>query len=85
MIRAHFDGKAIVPDEPVDLPVDAPLEVRVQLQAVADLLKSVPALPQMGSSEDQRHAWDDFVTVALSAPPLSLDSLRRERMYEENL
>jgi len=29
-LRAHFDGKVIVPDEPVDLPVDAPLEVEVR-------------------------------------------------------
>ena len=28
-IRAHFDGKAIVPDEPVDLPVNHPLQVQL--------------------------------------------------------
>ena len=30
VLMAHFDGKVLVPDEPVDLPVDCPLEVRVQ-------------------------------------------------------
>jgi hypothetical protein len=30
-IKAHFDGKTIVPDEPVDLPVNQPLQVRVDL------------------------------------------------------
>ncbi|MEW6251328.1 MAG: hypothetical protein AB1716_11820 [Planctomycetota bacterium] len=28
-IRAHFDGRVIVPDEPVDLPVNKPLEVHL--------------------------------------------------------
>ena len=28
-VRAHFDGKAIIPDEPVDLPVDKPLEAEL--------------------------------------------------------
>ncbi len=28
-IRAHFDGKVIIPDEPVDLPTNAPLFVSV--------------------------------------------------------
>jgi hypothetical protein len=29
-IRCHFDGKVIVPDEPVDLPVNKPLLIRVE-------------------------------------------------------
>jgi hypothetical protein len=28
-IKAHFDGKVIVPDEPVSLPVDQPLVIQV--------------------------------------------------------
>ena len=30
-IRAHFDGRVIIPDEPVELPVDQPLELEVRL------------------------------------------------------
>jgi hypothetical protein len=30
VLRAHFDGKVLVPDEPVDLPKNCPLEVRVE-------------------------------------------------------
>jgi hypothetical protein len=26
-IRAHFDGKVFVPDEPVDLPLNTPVQV----------------------------------------------------------
>src|SRR6266700_2995508 len=29
-IRAHFDGRVIVPDEPVELPVGEPLEVELK-------------------------------------------------------
>ncbi|MEI6390931.1 MAG: hypothetical protein WCT12_07480 [Verrucomicrobiota bacterium] len=29
-LTAHFDGKVIIPDQPVSLPVDCALEVRVQ-------------------------------------------------------
>jgi hypothetical protein len=29
-LRAHFDGKVLVPDEPVDLPVNCALEVEVK-------------------------------------------------------
>ena len=30
VLRAHFDGKVLVPDEPVNLPVNCALEVHVQ-------------------------------------------------------
>jgi hypothetical protein len=29
-LKAHFDGKVLVPDEPVDLPVNCALEVSVR-------------------------------------------------------
>ncbi|MDB5302744.1 MAG: hypothetical protein JWM97_293 [Phycisphaerales bacterium] len=28
-LRAHFDGKVLIPDDPVDLPKDRPLEIYV--------------------------------------------------------
>jgi hypothetical protein len=28
-VRAHFDGRVIVPDEPVSLPVNRPLDVEI--------------------------------------------------------
>jgi hypothetical protein len=34
-IRAHFDGKVIVPDEPIDLPVDQELIVTVSTASVS--------------------------------------------------
>jgi hypothetical protein len=32
-ITAHFDGKVIVPDEPVDLPAGQPLVLHIELKA----------------------------------------------------
>jgi hypothetical protein len=33
ILKAHFDGKVLVPDEPVDLPVNCALEVHVRAQS----------------------------------------------------
>jgi hypothetical protein len=30
MLKAHFDGKVLIPDEPVNLPVDCALELRIE-------------------------------------------------------
>jgi hypothetical protein len=32
-LRAHFDGKVIVPDEPLDLPANSSLEIEVRTTA----------------------------------------------------
>jgi hypothetical protein len=28
-LRAHFDGRVLIPDDPVELPMDRPLEIHV--------------------------------------------------------
>ena len=33
-VKAHFDGKVIVPDEPVELPVNEPLTLQVSIDRV---------------------------------------------------
>jgi hypothetical protein len=48
-VRAHFDGRAIVPDEPVDLPVNEPLEVRIDRTAAT------------GAENGSRADWHRFV------------------------
>ena len=63
-IRAHFDGKVFVPDETVDVPVGAPLALRIEpvpSSAVIntdDLLSPVivglaPALSQQIASDPE--------------------------------
>jgi hypothetical protein len=37
-IRAHFDGKVLVPDEPVDVPRDKPLRVEITVEEATDAM-----------------------------------------------
>ncbi len=59
-ITAHFDGKVIVPDEDVQLPVGQPLRVRLELADVpappfADLLRFAADLPDAPSDLAAQH------------------------------
>lgn len=50
MITAHFDGKVLVPDEAVELPVGQPLRLHIELTSsatpcFADLLELEADLP----------------------------------------
>jgi hypothetical protein len=57
MLKAHFDGKVLIPDEPVDLPVNCALELRIEpvlaqkpstdanpLKSLIELAKRFPVL-----------------------------------------
>jgi hypothetical protein len=66
-IKAHFDGKVLVPDEPVDLPVNQPLEVyarpletsRPPLMELADALSLFP--PPENSPTDGAAQHDHYL------------------------
>lgn len=57
-LRAHFDGKVLVPDEPVDLPTGRSLRIRIideepeQSSASPTALLEVLRLPPRVSQED---------------------------------
>ena len=46
IIKAHFDGKAIVPDTEVDLPADLPLEVEVRFLSPGGKTKAASKTPR---------------------------------------
>jgi hypothetical protein len=73
-IRAHFDGKVIVPDEPVDLPVDQPLQVELRL-----------AEPEAASlsMEERRAALERFLSRPIHGLSIPDEALSRENLYEE--
>jgi hypothetical protein len=54
-LRAHFDGRVLVPDEPVDLPRDRVLEIEVRAL-------DEPAPPRPGDSFvfDERNGFPVF-------------------------
>jgi len=70
VIRAHFDGKTLVLDEPVDLPVNEPLEFEFKPREPAwDPQRAKAALRRL-------------VSMAVDAN-IPLEALRRENMYED--
>jgi hypothetical protein len=72
VIRMHFDGKVFVPDQPVDVPINEPLDFELkqsQEELKWDPEKAVAAMKR----------------IASRAKPIGipLEALRRENMYEE--
>ena len=73
-IRAHFDGRVIVPDEPLDLPLNQPL--RVELTAET---------PENGSAKArvaQRLKALEAITGTVAGPAIPDEALRRENLYD---
>lgn len=62
-IKAHFDGKVIIPDEPVNLPVNQPLNVVVKavgeqerpLMRLLDRLNNLPDNPNSPGDAAAEH------------------------------
>jgi hypothetical protein len=73
VIRAHYDGKAIVPDEPVDLPVDTP--ITAELTVIEEKLAPADIKRRLA-------AWRRFSARAVKGASIPLEALRRENMYE---
>lgn len=74
-IKAHFDGKTIVPDEPVDVPAGT--------VAVVEFSTGLDALRPATSAGDRLAALDQLAAMALSGLKISDESLLRENLYED--
>jgi hypothetical protein len=72
-IRAHYDGKTLVLDEPVNLPVDQPLEI--EFRVVEDRLSDEEI-------KRRRAALRRFAAHAVKGVEIPLEATRRENMYE---
>ena len=70
--RVHFDGKVIIPDEPVDLPVGESIEAEFRVSS---------------RREDRRQAtqaaWEQFIACVVPGLSIPEDAYRRENMYED--
>ena len=71
-IAAHFDGKVIVPDEPVQLPVGQPLRVHLELEAA-------PVIVGEPRDEWERRLRQAALNCGVS---LSDEALSSEGLYE---
>lgn len=71
-IRAHFDGKKLILDEPVDLPINEPLEFDLATP------ESLPWDPS--KAED---AWEWIKSHPIGGLDIPDEALRRENLYED--
>ena len=55
VIRAHYNGKTIVPDEPIDLPINSELKAEISI---------VGKRPER--SPEREAAWQDLLSSRLS-------------------
>lgn len=71
IVRAHFDGQVLVPEERPDLPVNQPLTVHIEvpMSAANDVSAKLAAL-------------DRIVARAVNAN-LPAEALSRETIYED--
>jgi hypothetical protein len=72
-IRAHFDGRYIVPDEPVSLPVNRPFQLH---------LESFDAAP-VHSDDAQLAAYERLRGRAIAGLRIPAAELRRESIYRD--
>jgi hypothetical protein len=73
--RAHFDGKVLVPDEPVSLPLNQAIELQVIATRAPD--------QEPPKSVADRLAALRALAGSIDGPPISLEALRRENLYDE--
>ncbi len=71
-IKAHYDGKTIVPDEPLDLPAGTPVD------AVLTIVES-----KLESLSEREKAWQHLLSLRIPDVCIPLEALQRENMYED--
>jgi hypothetical protein len=76
-IRAHFDGKVIVPDEPVNLPLNSPLDIQVKAAPKPPASKSQAIASKLA-------ALEQFMSHAKSGTSIPADALGRDQLYGDD-
>lgn len=72
VVKAHFDGKSIILDEPVDLPVNEPLELEFR----------IPSRAADRRAQTQTD-WDQLISCVVPGLHLPEDAFHRESFYED--
>lgn len=80
-VRAHFDGRVLVPDESVDLPINQPLELEVR-PCATNAAGNGEAPPSPELIRERLRTLDEFFRLPLLGE-VPLEALRRENLYEE--
>ncbi|HYE18258.1 MAG TPA: hypothetical protein VEA69_07425 [Tepidisphaeraceae bacterium] len=79
-IKAHYDGKTIVPDEPVNLPPDTELTVLLSYPERHPLPSVFPLAP---TETERAEALARFISRPVHGLSIPDDALRRENMYSD--
>ena len=74
--RAHWDGKVIVPDEPIDLPVRETLMLTWQPSDLDTIV---------ADQEHRRRVLEEFFDLAVPGGNIPNEALRREYVYEDRI
>jgi hypothetical protein len=74
-IRAHFDGRVIVPDEPLDIPTNQPLRVEFDVAGSST---------EANGSAARDAAVERIRSRAIKGLSIPLDALRRESIYGDD-
>ena len=82
-IRARFNGTVIVPDEPLDLPVDAALELEVKRTNgfSPEVAAAMEAARDPAYTAGRLAALREFVAQAVEGADIPDEMLRREHLY----
>lgn len=74
-IKAHYDGKVFVPDEPVSAAAGAAAVIELPAESV---------FPMAATREERRAALERAFSLAVKGVGLPLEATRRENMYDES-
>ena len=77
-IHVRFDGKALIPEEPVDLPVGERLTVQVVTQLGPPEWDTSPE-----AIEERIRLLDEGAGRIKGGDPIPLEALSRENLYED--
>ena len=81
-VRARYDGRVLILEEPVDLPVGEPLDVTIQSAARAE---KPPILADPNRSlEEKLAAIEGTFSHGVPGIDLPTEALRRENMYGDD-
>lgn len=68
-VKAKFDGRVFVPEEPVDLPVGYELEIAIEAPPGNGAEPTVDALPSENGGKRPKTALQQLAEIARQFPP----------------
>ena len=82
-VRARYDGRALILEEPVDLPLGEPLDITIEPAARAE--QPVPILADPNRSLEEKLAFlRSLAADGVDGVGLPDEALRRENMYGDD-